>query len=66
MKKVLKTDMKNTDTTCDWIKCNKEVKEDTSIKVDNYIKIISKFPLEFVPEAATKRLKIFITITEDV
>jgi hypothetical protein len=37
-----------------------------SVKVDNYIKIISKFPLEFVPENATKRLKIFITITEDV
>jgi hypothetical protein len=35
------------------------------IDVNMYLKKVCRFPLEFTPESATKRLKIFITITDE-
>ena len=35
------------------------------IDVNMYLKKVCRFPLEFTPERATKRLKIFITITDE-
>jgi len=33
-------------------------------KTDNYVVTISKFPVEFVPESASKRLRIFRTLSK--